>query len=105
MLTISAAHLKPEFLRVAGVKRERLADVIVQGVNPGGEFATAILSNHDTLNLERAGREVVEAVLALKARAPGLRTVWCLNAPTCRLVRKPLERVRPRLHRLRRAEP
>ena len=57
--------------------------MIVQGVDPTGEFARAILGNRDTLDFDRAREDVVRAALVLKARAPGLRTVVleCTNMP------------------------
>jgi len=83
VLTISARKLGAEHLRAAGVRRDRLADVLVEGVDPAGEFASAILGNRAEMDLERAGRDVVDAALALKARAPALRTVVleCTNMP------------------------
>jgi len=83
VLTISAQHLGAEHLVAAGVVPERLGDVIVQGVDPAGEFAAAILGNRDALDLDKARADVVAAALALKARAPGLRTVVleCTNMP------------------------
>ena len=86
VLTISAASLGKEHLRAAGVPRERLADVIVQGVNPKGEFATRILGNQPELDLEKAAQDVVDAALALKQRAPGLQSVVleCTNMPPYR---------------------
>lgn len=83
VLTISAQHLGAEHLIAAGVPLERVGDVIVQGVDPNGEFASAILANRDTLDFDKARGDVVAAALALKARAPGLRTVVleCTNMP------------------------
>ena len=86
VLTISAAALGPEHLQAAGVPAGRLADVVVQGVDSAGEFATAILGNRDTLDMDKAGREVVEAALALKRRDPSLQAVVleCTNLPPYR---------------------
>jgi hypothetical protein len=86
VLTISAASLGKEHLRAAGVPRERLADVLVQGVNPKGEFATRILGNQPQLDLDLAAQDVVDAAVALKQRAPGLRSVVleCTNMPPYR---------------------
>jgi hypothetical protein len=86
VLTISASALDKEHLRCAGVPRERLADVLVQGVDPKGEFATRILGNQSELDLEMSAREVVDAALALKARAPALRSLVleCTNMPPYR---------------------
>jgi hypothetical protein len=83
VLTISAAHLGEEHLLAAGVPRERLGDVVVQGVARAGEFAGAILGNRYTMDLGRARADVAGAALALKARAPALRTVVleCTNMP------------------------
>lgn len=83
VLTISATKLGTEFLRSAGVPRERLGDVIVEGVDPKGEFAGAILNNRAEMDIGKAGQDVVDAAVALKARAPGLRTVVleCTNMP------------------------
>ncbi|MFS2033818.1 aspartate/glutamate racemase family protein [Polaromonas sp. CT11-55] len=86
VLTISAAALGPEHLLAAGVPAGRLADVVVQGVDPAGEFATAILGNRDTLDMDKASREVVDAAVALKRREPSLEEVVleCTNLPPYR---------------------
>ncbi|MDP3135587.1 MAG: aspartate/glutamate racemase family protein [Burkholderiaceae bacterium] len=86
VLTISARRLGEEHLRSAGVPRERLADVLVQGVDADGEFAGAILGNRAGMDVGRASHEVVAAAQALKTRAPGLNTVVleCTNMPPYR---------------------
>lgn len=83
VLTISAVHLGREHLLAAGVAPERLGDVVVQGVDPTGEFASAILGNRDTMDLQKSQADVVAAALGLKARAPHLRDVVleCTNMP------------------------
>ncbi|MBA3772211.1 MAG: aspartate/glutamate racemase family protein [Ramlibacter sp.] len=83
VLTISAKHLGAEHLMAAGVAPARLDDVIVQGVDPDGEFASAILGNRETMDLGKACGDVVGAALALKSCSPGLRTVVleCTNMP------------------------
>lgn len=83
VLTISAAHLGREHLMAAGVPPARLGDVIVQGVDPDGEFTRAILGNCTTMDLAQAQADVVSAALKLKARAPDLCTVVleCTNMP------------------------
>jgi hypothetical protein len=83
VLTISAAHLGREHLLAAGVESARLGDVLVQGVNPAGEFARAILGNRATMDLAQAQTDVVSAALELKARAPDLGSVVleCTNMP------------------------
>jgi hypothetical protein len=83
VLTIHAGVLGEEHIRSAGVPRDRVADVIVQGVDRQGEFASAILGNKPQMDLARAEADVVAAALALQARAPQLRTVVleCTNMP------------------------
>jgi hypothetical protein len=83
VLTISAIHLTQDYLLAAGVPRERLADVLVQGVDPDGAFARALLGNQSALDLAAAEADVVDAALALRARAPQLRCVVleCTNMP------------------------
>jgi Asp/Glu/Hydantoin racemase len=83
VLTISAVHLGKEYLRCAGVPKDRLTDVVVQGVAPGSEFVTSILGNQSQMDLAQAERDVVAAALALKARAPDIHTVVleCTNMP------------------------
>jgi hypothetical protein len=83
VLTISSAYLGKEHLRCAGVPRERLQDVVVQGVAPGTEFVTRILGNHAQMDLAQAERDVVAAAVALKQRAPDVTTVVleCTNMP------------------------
>lgn len=83
VLTISAARLGPEHLLASGVPRERLQDVLVQGVDPCGEFAGAILGNREQMDFSRARQDVVAAALQMKSRAPHLRTVVleCTNMP------------------------
>lgn len=83
VLTISSAKLGKEHLRSAGVPKERLADVLVQGVAPGTEFVTRILGNQPQLDVVQAQQDVVAAALALQARAPELTTLVleCTNMP------------------------
>jgi hypothetical protein len=86
VLTISATRLGSEHLRSAGVPRERVADVVVQGMPSEGEFAGRILRNEATLDLALAAQEVVAAAQALQARAPDLRhlVLECTNMPPYR---------------------
>lgn len=86
VLTISAGRLGREHLRAAGVPRERLDDVPVQGVDPAGEFATRILGNQPELDLDLARQDVVAAACALRAREPALTDVVleCTNMPPYR---------------------
>jgi len=83
VLTISAERLGDEYLLAAGVPRARLADVVVQGVDPEGPFARAILGNEPSMDVEGATHDVVQAALALRRRAPRLRTavLECTNMP------------------------
>lgn len=83
VLTISAKSLGIEHLRAAGVPKDRLKDVIIQGMPPQGEFVSKILGNQPTLDLAQAQSEAVSAALALKARAPALKSLVleCTNLP------------------------
>ena len=86
VLTISSSKLGIEHLRAAGVPRERLADVVIQGVDGKGEFATSIMKNRPTMDVDKAGAEVVAAAIALKTREPSLTVVVleCTNMPPYR---------------------
>lgn len=83
VLTIHAASLGVEHLRAAGVTKERVKDVLIQGMPPGGEFVSKILGNQATLDMAQAEKEAVACALALKARAPQLKTLVleCTNLP------------------------
>lgn len=86
VLTISAGKLGLEHIRAAGVPRERLKDVVIQGVDPKGEFATAILGNQLYMDVIKTSAEVVAAAAALKKREPLLEHVVleCTNMPPYR---------------------
>jgi hypothetical protein len=83
VLTIDAGVLGPDHLLAAGVPPQRIPDVIVQGVDPTGEFAQAILGNRAAMDFARAREDVVRAATVLKARCPALRSVVleCTNMP------------------------
>jgi len=83
VLTISADRLGEEHLMAAGVPRERLPDIAVQGVDPHGAFARGILGNQLWLDRNQACAEVVSAAVALREREPGLRALVleCTNMP------------------------
>ena len=83
LLTISASSLGPEHLLAAGVAAERVADVIIEGIEPGGEFVGAILGDRPEMDAAKAALEVVGAAIRLKRRAPQLRTLVleCTNLP------------------------
>ena len=86
VLTISSSKLGAEHLRAAGVPRERLADVVLQGVEASSEFATAILGNRESMDVEKAGADVLAAAVSLKRREPSLQSVVleCTNMPPYR---------------------
>jgi maleate cis-trans isomerase len=65
------------------VPADRLADVVVQGVEPNTEFASRILGNQPQMDVAQAQHDVVAAALALKARAPEVTTIVleCTNMP------------------------
>jgi hypothetical protein len=83
LLTISSERLGPEYLEAARVPAERHRDVIVQGVEPGGEFASVILGDLPRMDVALAEAEIVRAAGDLKRRAPDLDTVVleCTNLP------------------------
>lgn len=83
VLTISAAALGREHLLAAGVPAARLPDVWVEGVDPAGEFASAILGDRPQRDHARAAAELVAAARRLHARAPRLSTLVleCTNMP------------------------
>jgi hypothetical protein len=83
LLTISSELLGPEHIAAAGVPCDRMADVIVQGVEPKGEFASVILGDRTSMDVTKAACEVVEAAHELKRRAPDIDTVLleCTNLP------------------------
>ena len=86
VVTISSSKLGVEHLRAAGVPRERMTDVVVQGVDAKSEFATAILGNRPEMDFEKAAADVLAAALALKRREPTLTCVVleCTNMPPYR---------------------
>lgn len=83
VLTISATHLGAGHLLAAGVPPGRMDDVVVEGVDPAGEFARVILGNHEAMDFALAQADVVDAARRLQMRAPQLRTVVleCTNMP------------------------
>lgn len=83
VLTISAERLDEGYLRAAGVPEERIVDVVVEGVDPAGEFARAILENRPMLDVAKAEADVIWAAHALHKRAPDVKTVVleCTNMP------------------------
>ena len=83
VLTISAERLGPEYLDAAGVPAARAADVIVEGLPAGGEFAGAILGDRPQMDLTAVQAEIVAAARALQRRAPAVRTLVleCTNLP------------------------
>ena len=83
VLTISARDLGEDFLLAAGVAASRLEDVVVEGVDPEGEFARAILGNRESMDVVQARRSVVEAARRLRERDASLTDVVleCTNMP------------------------
>lgn len=83
VLTISARDLGDKYLEAAGVPASRMADVLVEGVDPDGSFARAILGNETRLDLIAAEADVVAAARRLAARAPDLTdlVLECTNMP------------------------
>ena len=86
VLTISSSKLGVEHLRAAGVARERMADVVVQGVDAKSEFATAILGNRPEMDFAKAAADVLASAVALKNLEPTLTCVVleCTNMPPYR---------------------
>ena len=86
VLTISAGKLGTDYLRAAGVPRARLKDVLVQGVERASEFASTILGNRETMDIEKACADVVAAATALKQREPSLTSLVleCTSMPPYR---------------------
>jgi hypothetical protein len=83
VLTVSAKHLGAEFLAAAGVPPQRMDDVVIEGVDPDGEFVRVFVGNRPAMDFDRVRREVVEAAKRLHARAPDITDVVleCTNMP------------------------
>jgi hypothetical protein len=83
VLTINAAVLGPGHLLAAGVPPDRLADVVIEGVDADGAFAGPILRNEPAMDTAAARADVVAAAVRLRGRAPGLRcaVLECTNMP------------------------
>lgn len=79
IVTIDAAALTPHHLEAVDVD----GDVPIEGVDPGGEFATRILDDEPQLDLPLAERDVVAAAGRLVARRPdvGAIVLECTNMP------------------------
>jgi len=79
VVTIDAAALEADHLAGVGAP----LDLPIEGVDPGGEFATHILGDHTTLDLVAAEREVVDAAIRLVARRPDVAAIVleCSNMP------------------------
>ena len=77
IITISAESLSSAHLAAAGVR----ADIPIVGTTPGGAFYTAILDNHDRLDVSASRRELVAAAEELCAIAPdtGAIVLECTN--------------------------
>jgi hypothetical protein len=83
VLTIDAKSLGTEHLRSAGVRRDDLARVKLQGMPRSGEFASKILANVPQRDHARAEQELIDAALALRAKHPDLTdlVLECTNMP------------------------
>lgn len=90
VLTISSSKLSAEHLRDAAVARERMADVVVPGVNAKCKLPTAILGNRAAMNLRQAASEVLAAAIALNQRTPSLQflVLECTNMAPYRVAIK-----------------
>ena len=75
VLTLPASKLGSEHLRAAGVARERLQDVLVQGVDAKGGFALALSANRQTIDVAQAATELAAAATLLCQRAPQMQYV------------------------------
>ncbi|MDQ0082698.1 hypothetical protein J2W35_003057 [Variovorax boronicumulans] len=82
ILTFDAASLSPAILAMAGVPQA----TPVQGVEPGCEFHRRILNNETQLDLEEAGRNVVDAACRLMDLSPSVEDIVleCTNMPPYR---------------------
>lgn len=82
ILTFDAASLSPAILAMAGVPQA----TPVQGVEPGCEFHRRILHNETQLDLEEAGRNVVDAACRLVELSPSVEDIVleCTNMPPYR---------------------
>ena len=83
VLTISDERLGPEYLAAAGVPRDRLADVEIEGMPADTEFVRCILGDQPRMDVSQAQSEVVAAAQLLKQRAPEVDTLVleCTNLP------------------------
>lgn len=83
VLTIDARALGHAHLLAAGVPPHRLADVQVQGCDPGGAFARDILANRVGRDRLAAEADLVSAARQLQERVPDLGSVVleCTNMP------------------------
>ncbi|MGJ7503449.1 aspartate/glutamate racemase family protein [Variovorax sp. ZT5P49] len=82
ILTFDAASLSPAILAMAGVPQA----TPVQGMEPGCEFHRRILNNETQLDLEEAGRNVVDAACRLVGLSPSVEDIVleCTNMPPYR---------------------
>ncbi len=79
VVTIDAGSLDAAHLQAVGAA----ADVPIEGVDPAGEFATRLLGDQPTLDLQAAERDVVAAALRLTERRPDVAAIVleCTNMP------------------------
>ncbi len=83
VLTISATSITPAHLDSAGIAADSVA---IEGVAPSCEFATKLLGNQTTLDVDAARADVVEAARALVTKHPevGAIVMECTNMPPYR---------------------
>ncbi len=83
VLTVSAKHLGEEFLEAAGVSAGRMQDVLVEGMERESAFARTFLGNEASMDFDAVARDVVDAAVRLKKRAPHLAelVLECTNMP------------------------
>ncbi len=79
VVTIDAQSLSAAHFAAVGVT----GDVPIEGVDPGGEFATRLLNDEPALDAARACDEVVAAAQRLVARRPDVAAIVleCTNMP------------------------
>lgn len=83
VLTISATSITPAHLAGAAIAADSVA---IEGVAPGCEFASKLLGNQTTLDVDAARADVVAAARSLAAKHPevGAIVMECTNMPPYR---------------------
>jgi hypothetical protein len=83
VLTVSAQHLGEDYLAAAGVVPARIDDVVIEGMDPDGEFVRTFVGDRESMDFARVRGEVVDAAKRLHARAPDVTqlVLECTNMP------------------------